>query len=72
MIALLFLAAKCVWAKLWKSTKVPSVKEWFVKVWDIVTADKLLEGILCNELLNYNSNFIDKWYYFLRYSETIM
>lgn len=69
MIALLFLAAKCVWAKLWKSTKVPSVKEWFVKVWDIVTANKLLEDILCK--LHYNSNFIDKWYYFLRYSETL-
>lgn len=38
--------------------------------WDIVIADKLLEGILNNEIPEYNSNFLGKLFYFLSYAGT--
>lgn len=45
LISLLLLTAKCVLARVWKLSKIASVKDWYNKVWDLVIADKLLEGI---------------------------
>lgn len=65
LISLLLLAAKCVWAKLWKQPKVPTVKDWMIKVWDVMIADKLSESLLAAQIPSYSSQFLDRWFHFL-------
>lgn len=38
---------------------------WFMKVWDIVFANKLSEDILNGEISGYESKFVERWFSFL-------
>lgn len=60
LISLLLLAARCVLARKWKSSHIPSVKEWYAKIWDFVIANKLSDGILFFERSNTKANFLEK------------
>lgn len=68
LLSLLFLAAKCVWAKHWKAQRIPSVKEWIIKVWDLAIEDKLSECILRSENPDFSSSFVERWSAFLGYA----
>lgn len=68
-LSLCFLAAKCSWAKLWKSRRTPSVRDWTTKLWDLTIEDKLSESILCSENTNYESSFLEWSFFFLGYAE---
>lgn len=65
LISILFLVAKCVVAKKWNQIRLPSVKVWHVKIWDLIVADKLSENILFYERCRQKNCFLDKWYSFL-------
>lgn len=65
LISLLLLAAKCVWAKVWKQSKVPSVKVWMMKVWDIMIANKVSESLLAAQIPLYSLQFLERWFHFL-------
>lgn len=65
LISLLLLAAKCTWAKVWKQPKIPSVKDWMMKVWDLMTADKVPKSLLVTQIPLYTSQFLEKWFHFL-------
>lgn len=67
MISLLLLAAKCVVAKKWNHSRPPLVKDWYIKIWGLLIADKLLEGILCNERNLKKTCFLEKLYSFFDY-----
>lgn len=69
LLLLCFLAAKCSWAKLWKSHWTPSVKDWMAKLWDLTIEDKLAESILCSDNTSYESSFLECWFFFLGYAE---
>lgn len=70
-LSLCFLVAKCIWAKYWKSNKIPTVRDWFVKLWDLAILDKLSEGILHSENPLYTPTFTERWFYFLGYIANI-
>lgn len=67
LISLLFLAAKCVVARKWKNPRPPTIKDWYIKIWDLLIADKLSEGILSSENNVQRTTFLDKWFPFLDY-----
>lgn len=48
LISLLLLAVKCVVAQKWKQPR-STIKDWYIKIWDLMIADKMLEGILLRE-----------------------
>lgn len=54
LIALLIFAAKCELATVWELPKIPSIKEWYMNVWDLMVADKLSECILFIYLFLHN------------------
>lgn len=60
LISLLLLGAKCIWAWYWKVLRVPSVKDWICKVWDILIADKISEFLLASQIPSYNSRFTER------------
>lgn len=51
-------------------SKTPSIKDWYVKICDLVIADKLTEGILQKDIPACKSNFIEKCFFF-SYSRSI-
>lgn len=67
LISLLLLAAKCVVARKWKQTRSPTIKDWYTKIWDLMIADKLSEGILIREQKPLKVSFLEKWFPFLDY-----
>lgn len=69
LISLLLLAAECIWARYWKESKIPTVKEWIGKVWDILIADKLSKSLLETQIPAYTSRFTERWFHFLGYIE---
>lgn len=64
LIAVLLVAAKCLIANRWKLSTVPSLQQWYSKVWDVATADKLVDSILCSETPNLNENSAETWFSF--------
>lgn len=53
-----FSPAKCVLAKKWKSPTLPTIKEWYMKNWDLAVADNLSEGMLYLDNVNTKINFL--------------
>lgn len=67
LISLLLLAAKCVGTRKWKQMGPPTIKDWYIKIWDLLIADKLSEGILLREQKEQKISFLEKWLSFLDY-----
>lgn len=62
LIALLFLAAKRVWARLQRVARAPSIKDWFMKARNLEIVNQVPEGILIGELSGYESKFVERWF----------
>lgn len=69
LLSLCFLAAKCTWAKFWKSKKIPTFKGWIIKLWDLIVADKLSKGVQRSVNPSYVSSFLEQWFLFVGYAE---
>lgn len=46
LIELLLCAARNLIAALWKTPQIPSVSDWYLKIWDYFLQDKILVSIL--------------------------
>lgn len=46
LVEILLCAAQTLIASFWKTTKVPTLKDWYLKVWDFFLQDKVSIAIL--------------------------
>lgn len=61
LVELLLCAARSLIAQSWKSTKIPTVSDWFLKVWDFFLQDKVSTSLLCADNYPAPTNWQDKW-----------
>lgn len=61
LIVLLLAAAKSLITLHWKTTRIPSIKEWFIKLWDLFLQDKISVAILCADNLPTPPNIQERW-----------
>lgn len=61
LIVLLLAAAKNLIMLHWKTTRISSIKDWFIKLWDLFLQDKISVAILQADNLPTPSNLQERW-----------
>lgn len=61
LVELLMCAARMLITSYWKSQRIPSSRDWYLKVWDLYLQDKVLVTLLKSENVPMKAAMMDKW-----------
>lgn len=65
IISVLLLAAKCLLASCWNKPRIPTIRQWYCKIWDLAAADKISDTIYCSDHSPCISMFTEVVFFFL-------